>query len=534
MHDDLGKVSSENDHKVGRITPSMRKEAQAALLDYLHITRGFEFNFAENMSRHSHHFLGELIRKVNTEGDIALAITRFICYHPINEFEPFFESLGLKPCEYSPFLPRKLMFLADDELLLENYRILATYGIERNSIGIIYRDATEVFRYGKGVLSAKLSAYEELGLSTSFVARVVSCFPYLLTGEVNIDFVRVMEILKRIGIDFQWIEDQLSERNSSCNWKQSLLLLKSITRAGYSDEKKLSQLLIEHPEILFGAEQSVLLIGVLLKTGSSMAKIVSILQQFPKMEVGKFVSNLRQGIHMLDEIKMEPCEIAEIVHSHALLLGSCTLKKTKTLLYRLNIGKKRLRELIREDPRTMKNWVLGVGVQPMQSRRGQRLDCKTEFLLGLGYVENSTEMAKALKVFRGRGSELQERFDYLIEAGLDREAVLGMVKVSPHILNQSKDVTAMKIDFLVKEFGYPISCVVGFPSLLNFKVERIKLRLLMYGWLKDEGVVKPGLSLSNMIASSDSVFFGRYVEKHRRGPDVWQDLRNKIYGDDNV
>ncbi|CAN0879028.1 Transcription termination factor MTEF18, mitochondrial [Linum grandiflorum] len=515
---------------ISRITPSMRKDAQAALLDYLHVNRGFEYTVAENMSRNSPQFLGELIRRVNPEGDTSLAITRFVCYHPINEFEPFFESLGLKPSEYSPLLPKKLMYLTDDELLLENYRVLCSYGIERCRIGRIYRDAPEVFRYGTGVLIEKLTAYEQLGLSSGSVSRTVACFPNLLVGDVNVDFVNVLEMLRSIGIEFGWVEEQLSRRNS-CNWRQSFLLLKSLRN---EELDELRQLLVDHPEILFEGEHSLLLIGFLLKMGSSVNEIkVSILRNFPRMEVAKFVSNLRQCVHMLDEIRLEPYEIREIVRSHWLLMGSSTLKKTKTLLYRLNVGKKMLREIIRNNPEQMKNWIVGVGVTPLQSPGG-RQKChtsKTKFLSNLGYAENSAEMERAVKIFRGKGFELQERFDCLVNAGLSKQDVVKMVTRSPHVLNQSKNVTQEKIEFLVKEMGYDLQCLVRFPSVLNFRVERVKLRLLMYEWLKGEGVVRLTLSLSNLIASADSVFFRRYVEVHSRGPEVWQELRNKIYGE---
>ena len=40
-----------------------------------------------------------------------------------------------------PLLPCNLMFLCDDELLLENYHVLCNNGIARNKIGKIYKEA---------------------------------------------------------------------------------------------------------------------------------------------------------------------------------------------------------------------------------------------------------------------------------------------------------------------------------------------------------------------------------------------------------
>ncbi|CAI9768892.1 unnamed protein product [Fraxinus pennsylvanica] len=131
---------------------------------------------------------------------------------------------------------------------------------------------------------------------------------------------------------------------------------------------------------------------------------------------------------------------------------------------------------------------------------------KTEFLLRIGYVENSDEMAKALKRFRGRGDHLQERFDCLVQAGLDYNVVSSMVKQAPTTLNQMKDVLEKKIDCLKNYLGYPVSSIVAFPSYLCYDIERIMLRFSMYAWLREKGAAKPLLSVSTLLACSDARF----------------------------
>ena len=154
---------------------------------------------------------------------------------------------------------------------------------------------------------------------------------------------------------------------------------------------------------------------------------------------------------------------------------------------------------------------------------------KTKFFLDLGFVENSDEMKRALKVFRGRGAELQERFDCLVIAGLDRKDVCEMIKVSPQILNQKKEVIEMKIDFLINDLGLPVSSLVRFPSYLSYTMQRAKLRLTMYNWLKEQGKVNPVLSFSTIVGCTDNVFLSQYVDRHPRGPEIWEDLKKEIY-----
>ena len=92
------------------------------------------------------------------------------------------------------------MFLTNDQLLVHNYTVLCHYGIARNKIGKIYKEATEVFQYDFEVLLSKLKAYEELGLSQPTLIKFFVASLYLLVGDVNVEFVKALENLKSIGL----------------------------------------------------------------------------------------------------------------------------------------------------------------------------------------------------------------------------------------------------------------------------------------------------------------------------------------------
>ncbi|OVA07304.1 Mitochodrial transcription termination factor-related [Macleaya cordata] len=505
----------------------IRNQAQEALLEYLHCTRSLHFCDAEHMSKNSPNFLSKLLKKVEDEKEIGKSLTRFLRYHPINEFEPFFESLGLDPSEFDLFLPRDLIFLSDDAVLLENYHVLCYYGISRSKIGKIYREAMDIFRYSREVLVSTLRAYENLGLTRACVIKVVVACPTLLVGGVNDEFVKVLEELKCLGIDYNWIEGRLSERNSY-QWNQMLGLLRFFSEMGYSKEE-LGGLIRRHPGLLLDDSGTKVfsLIGLLLKFGCSMNEISSLFPQLPRDHVGTFMNNLRQGFMFLVEIEMDSDDIRKIVRAHPLILGSCFLKKPNSVLAKLNIGKKRLCGIIKEDPLQLKNWILGSRLDPLpKSEEDQRsLMQKMEFLMNLGFVKNSDEMENAIKVFRGRGGKLQERFDCFVKAGLDPKDVSEMLKVAPQVLNQTRAVIERKIDFLVNGLGYPISSLVAFPAYISYTIQRVKLRHSMYNWLMDEGVAAPMLALSTIIACSEKVFIRQFVKHHPRGHEVWQKLK---------
>ncbi|XP_004493712.1 transcription termination factor MTEF18, mitochondrial-like [Cicer arietinum] len=519
------------------------KEAQSALLEYLHSTRSLQFLDADNMCKNSPFFLQNLVQET-LKNDKSLntkrSISRYLRYHPINEFEPFFESLGLKPSEYAPFLPRGMIFLYDDTLLMENYHILCNYGVPRSKMWKFFKLAPQVFRFENGVLNSKLTAYENLGIGSSILVDAITVSPCLLVGDVNVEFVKVVEKLKSIVSkcgdgDSCWIEWHFLDE-ASCNWGFMLEVLCLLSNVDFSEEQ-LAEIIRRRPCVVFeeSGGTTLSMIGFLMKFGLSVNQIALVFLEFPQIPMVNFFANLRRCFQLLTQIEMEAAEIGKIFQSHTLFVGSFTLKTTKSLLGCLNVGKRRLCKMVQDNPHVMKNWVLGRKVQPLVSTKEAEEEKsrarKMEFLTSLGYVENTKQMNSAIKVFRGKGAELQKRFDFIVKAGLTREDVCRMIRVSPQILNQNTDRVKMKIEYLVKE-GYSVSDLVTFPSYLSYTPIRFKLRMSMYNWLKEQGAAEQGLALSTIIACTDKVFIQQYVNRHPSGLQVWEDLQKEIQSED--
>ncbi|CAA7062657.1 unnamed protein product [Microthlaspi erraticum] len=505
-----------------------RRSAQVAMLDYFYITRGLQFLVAESMSKNAPLFNNKLIEKLNcdADADIARSITRFLRYHPINEFEPFFESLGLKPSEYSHLLPRDKMFLNEDAFLLENYNTFWVYGIGLKQIGKIFKEAREVFGYETGVLASKIQAFEDLGLTKTFVSRIIVCSPRILIGDMNVEVAKVLEILKSLGIGVGWVNENLLEEE--CYDWSSMHRVLSLLRDICLDESELCcELIKKHPRLVFedSGEWTLFLAGFQAKLGSSRSEVCLFFQKFPEVEVKKCVLNLRRCFLFLNEIKMEYDEIGKIFRSHSHWIGACPLKQTSTLLSKLSVGTRRLCQIIQENPEEMRKWTMGLRVQPLPSTGEQETSrfMKKRFLLSLGYEEDSKEMERAVKKFRGRGSELQERFDFLVSLGLNEKDVRNMVNAFPQILSQASDLIEAKVNYVVKELGYPLSTFVAFPSCLVFTLQRMKLRLGMVPYLK--GKVK---AISSVLVCSDQHFVTHYVNRHPDGPKHWEDLKKQL------
>ncbi|XP_020582292.1 transcription termination factor MTEF18, mitochondrial-like [Phalaenopsis equestris] len=523
----FGSVRSEEHGQTLHVSNRNVVKAQGVLLDYLHSTRGIHFTDAEHISKNCPFFVRRILEKVEDEEEMEKELVRYLRYHPINEFEPFFESIGLNPSEYNPLLPRELMFLSDIEEMLSNYRDLCDYGIARSKIGKMYKEAKDIFMYESGLLKSKLLAYEQLGLRKHTLIKLVASTPTLLLGDLDKDFVLLLKNLEEIGLPGDWIGGTLSEKNTY-NWGKMFVLLNLFKDMGF-DEKKLGTLISKHPGFLLdGSGEAVFsLICLLLKMGVSRKEIFIMFSEFPHLQVGSFVRNLRRAFQFLVEIEMDFEDVRKLIRNHKDSLGLILLKKPTSIMTNLSSGKKRLCKIIIEDPHQLQKYAMGLKVSPLPSSDDDLKSIleKKKFLSRLGFVENSKKMKLALEVFRGKGDELQDRFDFFVRSGLNPGDVLEMLKRAPHILNQKIEVLDEKLSFIINNLGYPLSSVVRFPQCISFTTERIKLRHLMYDWLKERGKVAPALALGSLIACSDKLFVKRFVSLHPDGPKAWESFK---------
>ncbi|KAI3784465.1 hypothetical protein L1987_43564 [Smallanthus sonchifolius] len=517
--------ASANGNRISRL---VRTEAQTALFDYLHFTRGFHFTDAEYMSKNSPHFIQNLLSVVDNEQDVTRALSKYFRYNPINEYEPFLESLGLNPVEFPSLLPKSLIFLGDDGLLLDNFHVLCGYGIPRTKIGKMYKEANEIFGYDHGVLSMKLKAYEKLGFSKSTIIKLVTCCPSLLIGRIDNKFLAVLDKLKGLGFGNEWIGSYISER-TTLNWDRMLDTMSFLVQVGYNN-KQMKVLFIDNPTLLFevSGKQIYVLVGQLLKLGLKMNQIYHLLLENPQILSSKGAKNLWTAVCFLVEIGMETEGIASIVATHMEVLGSNSLKGPVTVMNSLKIKKDELCRAIKKDPLMLTNLATKSDTKAVDSQDTNTFMERKNFLLRLGYIENSDELSKALKKFRGRGDQLQERFDCLVQAGLDYNVVSSMIKRAPSVLNQTKDLLEKKLDCLQNHLGYPLEAVVVFPSYLCYDIQRINLRFSMYLWLLERGSAKPKLSLSTILACSDARFVKYFVHIHPEGVSTWENLKNSF------
>jgi hypothetical protein len=297
-------------------------------------------------------------------------------------------------------------------------------------------------------------------------------------------------------------------------------------------KQDVGRLVRKNPDFLLDGSGKMLftVVIMMLKAGSGKKELFDLFVNFPDVSLEKFTSNLQRGMLFLAEIGLNNEAINKFIVSHGSMLGSAPLKKPNSILTHLNAGKKRVRRIILEDPELLMNYTLGSKLSklPKCDPFEDSFNEKTKFLKSIGFVEGSEDMKKAFKAFRGKGDELQDRYNFLVSAGLDPKDVVQMIKVAPQILNQKIHVLESKLSFLVNDSGYPLSDLVVFPAFLSFTIERSKVRIFMYNWLLEKGAVTPQLALSTILACSEKCFVRYFVKKHPMGPEVWENFKREV------
>ncbi|CAN1150867.1 Transcription termination factor MTEF18, mitochondrial [Linum perenne] len=501
-----------------------RTKAQDVLREYLHTTRSLPFTDADFISKNSPHFLGKLLSQLNQDKDVEDSLSKFLVNNPINELEPFLESLGLSTFKCYSLLPNEPVFLKDDGRLLDNFHVLVNYGVPGSQMGKMFREARDIFRYDQGVLASKLQAYEKLGLSRKVVIKLVTCSPSLLIGDVVDDhFVVFLGKLKGFGAEIDWMGKFMTQK-SSYNWRRMLETIECMQEVGCNG-KQFKALFEADPTMLFeGSGKKVyVLLALLVKLGLEPNDISSLVIGTPKILSPTHAKYLIQAVLFLLEIGMEAEGCAEIVLKHVKLLCSCSFKKPKIVCEELSIDEESLLQMIRED--SMKLFSLA-GRPKAKINNGVRVRkvlVKQTFLIRLGYAENSGEMAMAMQRFTGRPEQLQERFDCLIKAGLDPITASSIVKRVPRVLSQTAESIEKKLELLTGYMGYPVSALETFPTYLCYDVEKIRRRYRMSLWLSKRGALKQNGSLSIILACSDRRF-ASYFAHITDGPAMWEVL----------
>ncbi|CDY41166.1 BnaA09g38490D [Brassica napus] len=484
-----------------RRVPSIYKslaigEAQKAVTDYLHTTRSLSYSHAEHIAANASSSIRNLILNLDfSVATFSKSIRRHLRYHPINEFEFFFESIGIDLGEVGEYLPEKKFFFSEDPRVLEAACALSGFGFPWNKLGRLYREERCDFLQSGEEIGLVLGRLSGVGFSTVAVAGVCLAFPSVLRGGVEVGclFVKV-RVFYDLGFESEEMWELMGRNRSlfvECSEEDLMRKTDYFCRFGVGKEEA-ALLILRNPDVMsFDLEKPVISVkGVLKHFGLSEDEVDALSLKHP---------------HVFGRNKMK--NLPHVVR--ALGIHERIFDKLKNGTYHL-LSSYSLMELEEDIDREYQR-----GLEEIQNLR-----CKThsfqklDFLHQIGFAENGLTM-KILQHVHGTAVEIQERFQILLDNGIDFSKACMLIRSSPKSLNQKPHSIQEKIRFLCDEMGDSLEYLEVYPAYLCFDLEnRISPRFRFHKWLVEKGLSEKNYSIASIVATSEKAFIARLYGIH--------------------
>ncbi|XP_020591715.1 transcription termination factor MTEF18, mitochondrial [Phalaenopsis equestris] len=513
-------------------------EAKLALTEYLHATRALPFTLADHIASNSPISLSTFVSQIPFNkaipSDFPRIIRSFFAYRPVNEFDFFYESIGLAPSH--PSLPSGTpLFLSDDARLLATVSSLLRFGFPWTLLGLLYLNSPSIFSSPPGHLLNRLQRFEALGFTRVSVIAICLAFPSTLSAvEEDVEIERLFRDLKVVFVDYGL---------DGCAGDDVELLLRFCRRIRIfydmcSWKEGMGELMGRSKRIFVEIEESGLTqkLGFFLKLGMRKDEVGA----FTLKNVEVFDFDLENPEILIPDYLMRVglCkeEVDSLTKRHPYVLGKNKLGNLPGILRTLDLDKWFCTKIVDEknisflspsyaNVDSCDNELEAEFVQDLKRiklvKQHQFVEVKVEFFLSIGFGKNKMT-SKAIGLVSGNKELLQKRFDCLIGMGIKYDMLCRIIIAAPKILNQCENMLRKKVNYLCQDLGYPIEYLNSFPSFLCFDLEkRIKPRYKILNWLRDNGVVKKPFAPATVLANSEKRFIFNLSCIHPAAPKQW-------------
>ncbi|CAN0877677.1 Transcription termination factor MTEF18, mitochondrial [Linum grandiflorum] len=508
--------------------------AQQALTDYLYATKSLPYTYAEYISKNSTKSLSNLMSNVeiSASDDYSKSLRKFLSYHPINELEFFYESLGIDYNEVRGFLPADKFFFSEDGSALGVACALSGFGFPWNKLGMLYKEEMGIFTMSPEEIISRVHKFKGYGFGNTSVIGICMAFPYVLNGELDGEMDALFNDLKIVFVDFDlgssveanvdaWFgmcrklrlfydlgcekgktgEMMGRSKNIFTDFSAEVLTdkIEYFCRLGV-EKKEVAILILEKPQLLdfdLGASKVISVQQLLRHFGLSTEQFDSVYELYPHVFGRNKMANLP---HVLRAMDLHVWFFDILKNGDHRLLGSYFMS----------------------DPAEDLDKEFFDGLERISvSRTPVHTMSKLDFLHGIGFGENALTI-KVINFVHGTKKELQERFDCLHNAGIEFSKLCRIIRVMPKILNQSPDIVEKKLEYLCNEMGSSLQYLDQFPAYLNFNLEkRIKPRFRFHLWLVEKGLTCSKYSIGSIVATSEKNFMHRLYGIHPAIPKHW-------------
>ncbi|XP_061368541.1 transcription termination factor MTEF18, mitochondrial-like [Gastrolobium bilobum] len=510
------------------------REAQKSLTDYLHGTRCLPFTYAEQIGNNTLRSLTNLIAKVDfSASSFSKNFEKVLRYHPINEFEVFFESIGIEYNLVSGLLPNDKVFFSQDGTLLDAACALSDFGFPWENLGVLYMERRSIFGRSGAELKSRLSVFKGFGFGNVEVIGICLAFPFVLCeeGQGGVGIDGLFNDLKLIFLDFALAR---SVEGNVDSWHEVCRKLRVFFDLNCWDGKlgelmgRNKSIFLEHKE-----EDLVNKVEYFCRFGGKKEEVARLILQCPELlnlDMEKPAINV---LKLLNHFGLSSKDLEDVSRNFAHVLGTNKMVNLPNIMRALGLQEwffnkikdghhHLLGDYITSYPNEDqdKDYQDGLRMIHISRARVHSIN-KLNFLHGLGFGENALTM-NVLNHLHGTSSELQERFDCLLRSRIEFSKLCMMVRMTPRILNQNSRIIERKVNFFHQEMGTTLDYVETFPAILYYHLEdRIIPRYRFHIWLTEKGLCSKRYSVRSMIANTEKEFVARVFKIHPAAPKHW-------------
>ncbi|KAK9749183.1 hypothetical protein RND81_02G107600 [Saponaria officinalis] len=513
------------------------QDAQEVLTDYFHNTRALPFTYAEHISKNSKHSLYYLISKLPfSSSGFRRTFQRFLRYNPINEFGFFYESIGIDYVDIDEFLKPNLHFLDDDSVVLAAAFCLSGFGFPWGKLGRLYVEEVSIFSKNGGFLRGRLDGLVSLGFGNEQVVAVCLAFPCLLKGEeveFGSDFDALLDDLKRVFVDFDLGTSVVGNVDG---WFEVCRKIKFFYDLGVAEgvvgklicKSKSTFILSDYSEDVFVEK-----VEFFSRLGFEKSEVGVLILSNPNILSIRLHDRVISVSSILDHFGLPEENLLSVKQNYSYVFGRNKMVNLPNILKAMDLHEWFFDRMKCGYHSLFANYDLsspedGVDenyVQNLESVKSLRTRSysfgKLNFFHRIGFGENSFTM-KLLVDVHGSPSDLQDRFDFLLNEGVEYSKLCKIISRVPKVLSQEIDGLKKKLDFFVEEIGLPLDYLETFPAYLLYNLEkRIKPRFEFYVWLTEQGWCTKKYTLGSIIAVSHKSFVAQLSRMHPTAPQLW-------------
>ncbi|XP_072983540.1 transcription termination factor MTEF18, mitochondrial [Typha latifolia] len=519
-------------------------DARFALTDYLHSTRSLPFSHAELIASHSPFSLSLLVSQIPFDPSLPLsdfprALRRFLSYRPINEYDFFFESIGLSPSSLSTSATTSTststpssssLFL--DPHLLAAVSALVHFGFPWAHLGLLYHGDPAVFRADPDCLLTRLRALESRGLHRACAIAVCLAFPAALVrdADLNSDLDLLLGDITCFFAEFDLKGNNVDAFLQLC--QKIRVLYDTGAEVG-----TMGELMVRNKKIFLKIEKSALAqkLGFFARLGMKREEVGRFVLQNPEILELDLDNPSISMPGYLRHIGLGLDEVAEIAWRYPYVMGKNKLGNLPGSLRAVGLTEWFLCKIVdgnyhllyadfvsstSHDAKIESEFLLGMEKARIDKKE-PFVDNKLEFLLGIGFGKNKIT-SRAVALVNSTRYQLQERFDSLLEIGIGYPTLCRMISATPKLLNQSKEMIQEKVYYLCNDLGYSLEYLDSFPAYLCFDLEnRIKPRYRILNWLQEHGLLKKPFAPATVLANSEKRFMVNLYNAHPAAPKQW-------------